>query len=351
MTEAGTPGGLGGSAAGSLRWGLLGAAARISPAAIVDPAREIGNRLVAIAARQRVRAEAFARQYGVETVHDSYESVIEARDVDAIYNPLPNGLHGYWNRRVLAAGKHLLGEKPFAANGDEALEIADMARASGVVVMEALHYFYHPVANRMRELVASGEVGEIWRVEASFTVPSPAADDPRWSLRLAGGATMDLGCYCVHALRSLAPWAGGEPSVVRARAIVRDGLPEVDEQMDVEFRFPSGIEGNARWNMAGATRSATLRVIGTRGEATATDFVGNTRDDRVIVQKDGREHTEHLSTRPTYHYQLDAFLAAVASEDRSVATDMDDAVANMRLIDQCYVAAGLQPRLPTPTGM
>lgn len=350
MSEAGASGGLGGSAGQDLRWGLLGAA-RISPAAIVDPAREVGNRLVAIAARERARAEAFARQYGVEAVHDSYESLIEACDVDAIYNPLPHGLHGYWNRRVLATGKHLLGEKPFAANGDEAIEIADMARASGVVVMEAFHYFYHPVTNRMRELVASGELGELRRVEASFTIPSPAADDLRWSLRLAGGATMDLGCYCVHALRSLAPWAEGEPSVVRARAIVRDGLPEVDEQMDAELRFPSGIEGNARCNMAGVTRSATLRLIGTRGEATATEFVEPHLDDRVIVQKDGREHTEHLGTRSTYRYQLDAFLAAVASEDRSVATDMDDAVANMRLIDQCYIAAGLPPRLPTPTGM
>src|SRR5690349_15306523 len=98
-----------------LRWGLLGAA-RISPAAIVDPARAVGDRLVAIAARERTRAEAFARRYGVETVLDSYESVIEASDVDAVYNPLPHGLHGYWNRRALAAGKHLLGEKPFAAN-------------------------------------------------------------------------------------------------------------------------------------------------------------------------------------------------------------------------------------------
>lgn len=169
MTEGGAPGGLGGSAGQDLRWGLLGAA-RISPAAIVDPAREVGNRLVAIAARERARAEAFARQYGVEAVHDSYESVIEACDVDAINNPLPHGLHGFWNRRVLATGKHLLGEKPFAAKGDEALEIADMPRAGGVVVMGAFHYFYHPVANRMRELVASGECGEIRRVEASFTM-------------------------------------------------------------------------------------------------------------------------------------------------------------------------------------
>jgi predicted dehydrogenase len=330
-----------------LRWGLLGAA-RISPAAIVDPARAVGDRLVAIAARERARAEAFAREYGVEVVHDSYESVIEASDVDAIYNPLPHGLHGYWNRRALAAGKHLLAEKPFAANGDEALEVAEMARASGVVVMEAFHYYYHPVAIRMRELMASGEVGDVRRVEASFTIPPPASDDLRWDLRLAGGATMDLGCYCVHALRSFAPWAGGEPTVIRASAVLREGLTEVDEQMEAEFLFPSGIEGIARCRMAGPARSATLRLIGTRGEAMATEFVEPHLDDRVIVRSSGREHTEHLGTCPTYRYQIKAFSAALDSERPSVATGVDDAVRNMQLIDQCYVAAGLHPRLPTP---
>ncbi len=330
-----------------LRWGLLGAA-RISPAAIVDPARAVGHRLVAIAARERPRAEAFAREYGVETVHDSYESVIEASDVDAIYNPLPHGLHGYWNRRALAAGKHLLAEKPFAANADEAFEVAETARASGVVVMEAFHYYYHPVANRMRELMASGEVGDVRRVEASFTIPPPAPNDLRWDLRLAGGATMDLGCYCLHALRSFAPWAGGEPAIVRAHAVVREGLPEVDEQLEAEFLFPSGIEGIARCRMAGPARSATLRLIGTRGEAIATEFVEPHLDDRVIVQSYGRKRTEHLGTCPTYRYQLNAFSAALDSECPSVATGVDDAVRNMQLIDQCYIAAGLHPRLPTP---
>jgi predicted dehydrogenase len=330
-----------------LRWGLLGAA-RISPAAIVDPVRAVGDRLVAIAARERTRAETFARHHGVETVHDSYESVIEASDVDAIYNPLPHGLHGYWNRRALAAGKHLLAEKPFAANGDEAREVAETARGSGLVVMEAFHYYYHPVANRMRELMASGELGDVRRVEASFAIPPPAPDDLRWDPRLAGGAAMDLGCYCLHALRSLAPWAGGDPAVLRAAAVVREGLTGVDEQMEAELRFPSGIEGIAAWSMARPARSATLRLIGTRGEATATEFVEPHLDDRVIVRSHGRERTEHLGTCPTYRYQMAAFSAALDSERPSVATGVDDAVKNMQLIDQCYVAAGLHPRLPTP---
>lgn len=334
------------SAAKGLRWGVLGAA-RISPNAIVDPARSVGNRIVAVAARDRDRAEAFASKHGVERVYDRYESVIEADDVDAIYNPLPHGLHGAWNSRALAAGKHVLGEKPFAANAREAAEVAALARKSGLVVMEAFHYAYHPVAARIRELAASSELGELLRVEATFTIPPPSADDLRWSLPLAGGATMDLGCYCLHALRSLGPAAGGEPRVVSARARMRAGLDGIDEQMDAHLTFPSGVDGIVHCNMAGTEREASLRLIGSRGEALATEFVEPHLDDRVLVRTDRAQRVERLGTRTTYHFQLDAFLAAVGS-GAPFATDVDDAVATMHAIDQCYLAAGWQQRQPTP---
>src|SRR2546426_179295 len=135
------------NAAPSLRWGILGAA-RINKAGIVDPARLAGQRLVALAARDRERAEAFAHLHGVESALDSYAAVIDSAEVNAIYNPLPNGLHAPWTIRAIAAGKHVLSEKPFAANGEEAAEVAIAARSANVVVMEAFHYFYHPVAQR-----------------------------------------------------------------------------------------------------------------------------------------------------------------------------------------------------------
>lgn len=121
-----------------LRIGVLGAA-RISEAAIVLPARLTGARLVAVAARQRPRAEEFAEAAGVERVLDSYQAVLDDPEVEAIYNPLPNGLHGPWNARAIAAGKHVLSEKPFAADAVEAAEIRAAAQGSGLVVAEAFH--------------------------------------------------------------------------------------------------------------------------------------------------------------------------------------------------------------------
>ncbi|WP_235882166.1 Gfo/Idh/MocA family protein [Streptomyces apricus] len=216
-----------------LRIGVLGAA-RIAELSLVGPARATGHRLVAVAARDRSRAEAFAAEHDVERVLDSYADVVNDPGVEVVYNPLANGLHGPWNLAALAAGKHVLTEKPSASNTEEALEVQGAAEKAGTVFMEAFHYLFHPVTRRLHELLESGELGELRHVEALVAVEAPPAQDPRWSLSLAGGALMDLGCYSVHALRMLAPWAGGEPTLVGARGGGRAGAPEVDEWLDAD---------------------------------------------------------------------------------------------------------------------
>ncbi|MCU1616661.1 MAG: oxidoreductase [Frankiales bacterium] len=325
-----------------LRVGVLGAA-RIAELAIVKPARATGTRLVAIAARDRARAAAYAAEHGVEQALASYADVIAAPDVEAVYNPLPNALHGRWNLAAIDAGKHVLSEKPFAANAEEAAEVAAAAQGSGVVVVEGFHYLYHPVTRRLHELLASGDLGELVHVETILEIQDPGPRDPRWSLDLAGGATMDLGCYSLHAQRVLAPWGGGEPELVAARAGERAGAPGVDEWLEARLRFPSGATGVARCHMAGDHRQMTCRVIGTRGEALVPNFVEPHLDDRLIIRTPGGERVEHHGTRSSYTFQLAAFSRAVR-EGASLPMNVDDAVANMRLIDACYVAAGLQPR-------
>ena len=177
-----------------LRIGVLGAA-RISERSIVDPAGATGSRLVAVAARDRSRAEAFAAKHGIERVHASYADVIADPEVEAIYNPLANSLHAPWNKAAVLAGKHVLTEKPFASNATEAAQVRDLAQGRSLVLFEGFHYLYHPLMKRLMSLLAAGELGMLQRVESSMFMSAPAADDPRWSLALAGGALMDLGCY------------------------------------------------------------------------------------------------------------------------------------------------------------
>jgi predicted dehydrogenase len=325
-----------------LRVGVLGAA-RIAENSIVIPSRLTDTRLVAVAARDRGRAEAFAAAYGVERVLDSYAEVVADPEVEAIYNPLANGLHGPWNLAAIAAGKHVLSEKPFASNSEEAEEVRDAGRRAGVVVVEGFHYLYHPVTRRLHELLASGELGNLERVEVTMIIPAPSPEDPRWSLQVAGGALMDLGCYSLHANRALAPWAGGEPLLVSARGAERRGLPGVDEWVDADLVFPSGATGLARCNMAGEKQQLTYRVAGSLGEATIANFILPHLDDRLFVKTDAGERVEHLGSRSSYTYQLEAFTAYVRDGVR-MPTDSDDAVLTMRLIDQCYRAIGLEPR-------
>ncbi|MFG2269321.1 Gfo/Idh/MocA family protein [Streptomyces chartreusis] len=325
-----------------LRIGVLGAA-RITELSLVGPARTTGHRLVAVAARDRSRAAAFADEHDVERVVDSYADLLADPEVEVVYNPLANGLHGPWNLAALAAGKHVLSEKPSASNAEEAAEVRDATVKSGSVFMEAFHYLFHPVSRRLHEIVESGELGELRRVETLVAIPAPGDSDPRWSLSLAGGALMDLGCYGLHAVRMLAPWAGGAPRLVSARAGQRAGAPGVDEWLDADLEFPGGATASARCHMAYGDLEMSCRVIGSRGEALAPNFVLPHLDDRLVVRTPDGERTERLGTRSSYTYQLEA-LAAHIRRDSPLPLDADDALATMRLIDESYRAAGFEPR-------
>ena len=154
---------------------------------------------------------------------------------------------------------------------------------------------------------------------------------------------MDLGCYALHAQRALAPWGGGEPAVVAARAGERPGEPGVDEWLEARLRFPSGATGVARCHMASDRRQMTYRVVGSRGEAAVANFVKPHLDDRLVIGTPGGRHVERHGTRSSYTYQLEAFVRAVRG-GTPLPVDVDDAVRNMRLVDACYAAAGLGPR-------
>jgi predicted dehydrogenase len=328
-----------------LHIGILGAA-RIAELSIVKPAAATGHRLVAVAARDPERAKDFADRHGVERVQATYDDLLADPDVEVVYNPLANALHGPWNLRAIAAGKHVLSEKPFAANAVEARRVAEAALDAGVVVLEAFHYPFHPLFLRVCELVAAGAVGEVQHVETLLRMPAPPDGDPRWSLELAGGSTMDLGCYALHCARRLGNrFLGGEPSVVSGSGRERAGRPGVDEALAVELVYPSRATGSAGSDMAApGTWDFHLTVTGTHGVIHVPDFPRPHEDDSLVRRAaDGAETVEHLGHRSSYTYQLEAFAAAV----RGVAPlpyDVSDAVSQAELVDAAYRAAGFEPR-------
>jgi len=326
-----------------LRIGILGAA-RIAPAAIVEPARVVpGVEVVGVAARDVTRAREFASAHGIPEIYASYDELLADERIDAVYNPLPNAYHGRYTRAAVRAGKHVLCEKPFAANADEAAAVAAEVAAAAVVVIEGMHYRYHPLARRAVELVADGAVGEPVSVSSRMIAIVPDRGDQRFQYPLAGGATMDVGCYAVHQLRAV---TGTEPAVTAARAKLV--APEVDRWMRAELAFPGGVRGRFTCALlAAALPVGELHVRGTAGSLrvlfpTRPHLVG-----RVFLHRRGRGLTaERVAADGTsFRYQLEAFAAAVRGEAAPL-TPVTDAVANLRVIDAVYAAAGLRRREP-----
>src|ERR1700743_213746 len=311
-----------------VRIGILGASS-FAPMTLINPAR--GNDEVVVAAvgaRDMSSAEAFAAKYGIARAHGSYEALIADPELDAVYVLLPTSMHGRWTRAALAAGKHVLCEKPFTANAAEAREIAELAAKSDRIVMEAIQYRYHPLTLRVEQIIASGELGKLALVGGPLCVLMPRFAGHAYNYAFAGGALMDAGSYVVNMART---FGGSTPKVVAARAKLRN--PEVDRAMTAELQFASGHTGRVRCSLWSSDLfRARAKVVGDRGELRVIRSVGPHLFPRLSIRSADGKRVERFPRRVTYAYQLDAFAAAVLRGE-PVKTTPEDAVENMTVID------------------
>ena len=214
-----------------VRIGVLGAA-QIVNMAIVKPAQATsGVQLHAVAARDLERAQKLSNRYGIPKAYGSYTELLADPEIDAVYVPLPPSLHGAWTSAALGVGKHVLIEKPFTANGDEAARLVARADGSGFVVMEAFHSVYHPLIDDLREVLDSGAIGTPVDAYGVFSIPIPPGKSTRWNLALGGGAVMDVGCYPIRMLQSL---FGPDAEVLSASALQAGGI---DRAMTATLQF------------------------------------------------------------------------------------------------------------------
>ncbi|HUF99493.1 MAG TPA: Gfo/Idh/MocA family oxidoreductase, partial [Ilumatobacter sp.] len=331
----------------TIRLGLL-AASRIAKSAIIDPLPDVdGVEVTAIGARDLGRARATADEWGIEKAYGSYEELLADADIDAIYIGTPAALHREWSIATIAAGKHLLVEKPLASNAADAQLIADAAAAAPhVVVMEAFHWRYHPCAQQIRDIVDSGVLGQLQRIESIFDIPVGAIPqtDIRWDLPLGGGATMDLGCYSIQWAR----WAASAdptelPTVVSATTV--SPVPGIDGSLGAELVWPSGLSGFIHSSMIanGDKVDARLVVRGSAGEMVVVNPLAPQGGASIKVTTDDGTALHEVSNSSTYMHQLVAFRDAI-NEGSPFPSTMEDGVRNMAIIDACYVAAGLEPR-------
>ncbi|MFN4023724.1 MAG: Gfo/Idh/MocA family protein [Hyphomonas sp.] len=323
-----------------IRIGILGAA-RIAPKSLIPQVKRRDDCIITcVAARDRAKAEAFAREHGIPHVVENYEDLIRRDDIDLVYNALPPNRHADLSIAALEAGRHVLCEKPFAMNAGEARRMTDAAARTGRHLIEGFHYRFHPMFLDILEKIRSGAIGRLCAMKAEFSVAiAYSPDELRHRPDLGGGALMDLGCYPAHWLRTV---AGTEPRVVSAH--IHEGVPGIDLVTEADLEFPGGIPARLRTCMKPSQPfKALLAIKGSEGVLTAINPIHPARGHSISIRRGARTTRYTVAGETTFDYQL-AHVVDVLSGRAAPLTGGEDAVANMALIDAIYEAGGLRPR-------
>jgi predicted dehydrogenase len=313
-----------------VRWGVLGTA-RIATVHVVPAMQRAEHaEVTAIASRRLERAEAAARSLDVPRAYGSYEELLADPAVDAVYIPLPNDLHVAWSLRALEAGKHVLCEKPIGLSTSEAKTLLDGSRRfPGLKIMEAFMYRFHPQWQRAREMVAAGAVGELRTIQSFFSYSNTDPSNIRNQPEHGGGGLMDIGCYNISYSRFM---FGQEP--VRVLGIVEnDPVFKTD-------RLVSGVLDFGSAGTASFTCSTQLvayqrvNIFGTGGRIEIEIPVNAPSDRPCRIWYEHNSLTDEIvfETCNQYTLQGEAFSLAVIG-DKPVPTPLEDAVANMRIIE------------------
>jgi predicted dehydrogenase len=314
----------------TLRVGLL-STANINRKLLAGARVADGVEVLAVASRDAARAQAYAAEHGLGRAHGSYEALLADPDVDAVYIPLPNSLHVPWSIRALEAGKHVLCEKPLTRRPEEAEAAFDAAERAGRVLAEGFMWRHHEQAQRLRELVRDGTVGELRLIRAAFSFDLPPAEENvRLRAGLDGGGLMDVGCYCVSAMRLLA----GEPERVAGRQVL--GGDGVDVRFAGTLAFAGGVLGSFDCGMDMAPRSE-LQVIGTDGVLHLAD-PWHSRATRIEGRRADATQAIDIAPADPYARELED-LAAAARGDRPHPFGRADAVGQARVLAALHRAA------------
>jgi predicted dehydrogenase len=334
----------------TMRWGILGTG---NIARQFATGMKSSKRCVAAAAGSRnlETAEAFAKSFGIPRALGSYEALVADRDVDAVYVSLPNSLHEQWTIAALAAGKHVLCEKPLAMDAGQAERMFAAAEKAGKLLMEAFMYRTHPQTLAVVEAVKSGAVGELRLIRTSFCYRTRTLEgNVRFARELGGGGLMDVGCYCINFSRL---FAGGEATEIRASACFHES--GVDELATGVLQFPGGVIANFACGMC-AQADNTAYLCGSEGYIEIpVPWKPVTGSSKFIVTRgtpprmDGgtatgpppRDVREVEFSGDLYGIEADDF-AGMALEGKTPAVTKEDSLGNMRVLDEMRRQIGLE---------
>jgi D-xylose 1-dehydrogenase (NADP+, D-xylono-1,5-lactone-forming) len=310
-----------------VKWGII-SSAKIARSALVPAISAASNaELVALGTPRAERVQENAGQYGYRVL-PSYEAVLESPEIDAIYNPLPNGMHADWSIRALKAGKHVLCEKPFTVRPEEVAPMVEAAEASGKRLMEAFMYRFHPQMALAKEALDSGRIGTLRFIRASFTFNSPPnPENPRFQRDQGPGALLDVGCYCINAIRF---FSGGVPDAATAWASWDEGSGgDMTTTGLLEYASHSALFDSS---FESAGRSG-VEVVGSGGRIEIPrPWLPGT--DPAVVKLWDKNGLEELTTEGVDQYRLmvEHFSDCILN-DHPPVRGPEDALENMRVIE------------------
>jgi predicted dehydrogenase len=323
-----------------LKIGILGAS-QIAPYGIIEPVSLRDDcEITVVGCRDLARGKLFAKQHNIADVETDYHALVQRDDIDLVYNALPPSRHADLSIAALEAGKPVLCEKPFAMNASEAIKMADAAIRTGLPLVEAFHYRFHPAFQRALEIIQAGEIGDITKMHAIFVAPVPYREgEVRHTLAIGGGSLMDMGCYPIHWSRMI---MGEEPTVSEAKCITHQ--LNVDTTTTATLMFSHGRTSHIECSMdASREFQAELTVYGTKGELHFHNPLSPHNGHLITIKSGGSERTETVDGQSTYELQL-AHMIDVITKKTTPMCGGNDAIANMKTIDAIYIAAGLTTR-------
>jgi D-xylose 1-dehydrogenase (NADP+, D-xylono-1,5-lactone-forming) len=313
----------------TVSWGFL-STANINDKLLAGAAESDRVDVIAVASRDPARAEAYARERGIERAYGSYAELLADPDVEAVYISLPNSLHVEWSIRALEAGKHVLCEKPLSRRAEEVERAFDVAEQSGRLLMEAFMYRHNPQTARFKELVDGGAIGRLRLARAAFSFPLADAENVRLDASLDGGGLMDVGCYCVSGTRLL----GGEPEQVYGEQVLAES--GVDELFTGTMRLPGGVLAQFDAGLVLPVRDE-LEAIGEEGSLFLDD---PWHCKRPLIELRTAGGVEEIAVEPadSYRLQLENLSDAIRGEAEPLL-GREDAVGQARVIEALYRSA------------
>jgi D-xylose 1-dehydrogenase (NADP+, D-xylono-1,5-lactone-forming) len=309
---------------------------------VLAGARESGEAdVIAVASRDQARAEAYARENGIERAYGSYERLLADDDVEAVYISLPNSLHVEWSIRALEAGKHVLCEKPLDRRPEEVERAFDAAERAGRILAEAFMYRHNPQTAKLVELVEGGAIGDLRLVRSAFSFNLGDPENVRLAADLDGGALMDVGCYCVSGSRLLA----GEPESVSGVQVT--GTSGVDVLFAGTLIFPGDVVAHFDCGFVMPDRDE-LEVVGSKGSLFLDD-PWHARTPTIELRREGETESFVLQPADSYRLELENLGDAIAGRVEPLL-DRADALGQARTIEALYRAAASGASVALPAG-